>query len=371
MWVTFGLFGIGLVLLVYGAEIMVRGASRLASAVGISPLVIGLTVVAFGTSAPELAVSVQSAWNGQADLALGNVIGSNIANILLILGIASLTAPLIVSSHLVRFDVPLMIGISVLLYLMGLDGRLNRWDGLILFLGVIAYIVWLIWQSRRHPQDGLDDSASDSYAKEYGESGNGGWYGVLLNLFLVVGGLAMLVIGSNWMVDSAVVMARWWGVSELVIGLTVVAMGTSLPEIATAVIAVFHGERDIAVGNAIGSNIFNILSVLGLTSLVAPMGIAVPASVLAFDLPIMIAVAIACLPIFYTGNLVARWEGALLLGYYVAYVTYVVFEAADHDALPLYSTTMLVFVLPLTMLGLIFSFWRDMRSRRVTQAAEA
>ncbi|MCB0064838.1 MAG: calcium/sodium antiporter, partial [Caldilineaceae bacterium] len=327
---------------------------------------IGLTVVAFGTSAPELAVSVQSALAGQANLALGNVIGSNIANILLILGIAALTAPLLVASQLVRFDVPLMIGASFLIYLMGLDGRLNRWDGLILFLGVVSYTTWLIRQSKRE-----EKSVQEDYDEEYGEGKDSNWYGVLLNLALVAGGLYMLVSGAQWLVDSAVTMARWWGVSELVIGLTVVAIGTSLPEIATSVLAVLRGERDIAVGNAIGSNIFNLLSVLGITSLVAPMGIGVAPGVLAFDLPIMIAIAIACLPIFYTGNLVARWEGALFLAYYIAYLVYLVFDSADHDALPLFSTTMVVFVLPMTMLGLAFSFWRDLRSRRVTQPVES
>lgn len=366
LWSTIILFVLGLVVLVVGAEVMVRGASRLASAFGVSSLVIGLTVVAFGTSAPELAVSVQSALTGQANLALGNVIGSNIANILLILGIAALTAPLVVASQLVRFDVPLMIGASILVYLMGLDGRLNRWDGLILFLGVVSYTTWLIHQSKREQK-----SVHEDYDDEYGEGKESGWYEVLLNLGLVAGGLVMLVLGSQWLVDSAVTMARWWGVSELVIGLTVVAVGTSLPEIATSVMAVFRGERDIAVGNAIGSNIFNLLSVLGVASLVAPLGIAVAPGVLAFDLPVMIAIAIACLPIFYTGNLVARWEGGLFLAYYIAYVIYVVFDSAGHDALPLYSSTMLLFVVPMTMLGLAFSFWRDMRSRRITQPVES
>ena len=181
----------------------------------------------------------------------------------------------------------------------------------------------------------------------------------------------MLVVGARWLVDSAVTMARWWGISELVIGLTVVAIGTSLPEIATSVVAVLRGERDIAVGNAIGSNIFNLLSVLGITSLVAPLGIAVPAGVLAFDLPVMIAIAVACLPIFYTGNLVARWEGAVFLAYYIAYVLYIVIDTTNHSSLPLYNTAMLLFVVPLTMIGLIVSFWRDVRSRRIAVAAES
>lgn len=366
VWSTLLFFVIGLVILVLGAEVMVRGASRLASAFGISSLVIGLTVVAFGTSAPELAVSVQSALSGQADLALGNVIGSNIANILLILGIAAVTAPLVVASQLVRFDVPLMIGASALIYLMGLDGRLNAWDGLILFLSVVSYTTWLIHQSKRE-----EKTVQHDYDDEYGEGSEDSWYAVFLNLGLMMGGVVMLVVGARFLVDSAVTMARWWNVSELVIGLTVVAIGTSLPEIATSVVAVLRGERDIAVGNAIGSNIFNLLSVLGITSLVAPQGINVAPGVLAFDLPVMIAIAIACLPIFYTGNLVARWEGALFLGYYVMYLVYIVFDSAGHDALPLFSSTMMLFVLPMTMIGLAFSFWRDARHRRMVQTVES
>ncbi|HRW06611.1 MAG TPA: calcium/sodium antiporter [Caldilineaceae bacterium] len=362
---TFVFFVLGLVVLVVGAEVMVRGASRLAAAFGIAPLVIGLTVVAFGTSAPELAVSLQSAFNGQADLALGNVIGSNIANILLILGVAALTAPLVVASQLVRLDVPLMIGASVIVYLMGLDGRLNRWDGLILFLGVVAYTTWLVRQSRREGKD-----VQDEYEGAYEEGSESSWYTSLLNLALVAGGLFMLVVGARWLVESAVTMARWWGLSELIIGLTVVAVGTSLPEIATSIVAVLRGERDIAVGNAIGSNIFNLLSVLGLTSLFAPSGIPVPAAVMAFDLPVVIAIAIACLPIFYTGNLVARWEGALFLGYYVAYLVYLIFDATGHDTLPLFSSVMGLFVAPLTLLGLSFSVWREARSRRVASMAK-
>lgn len=356
---TFVFFAIGLVILVVGAEVMVRGSSRLAAAFGVSPLVIGLTVVAFGTSAPELAVSLQSALNGQADLALGNVIGSNIANILLILGIAALTAPLIVASQLVRFDVPLMIAASALVYLMGLDGRLNRWDGLFLFLGIVAYTVWLVVQSRREGK-----AVQDEFDENYEAGNENGWYASLFNLALIAGGLFMLVVGARWLVDSAVTMARWWGLSELIIGLTIVAVGTSLPEIATSIVAVMRGERDIAVGNAIGSNLFNLLSVLGIASLFAPAGITVSSAVLGFDLPVMIAVAIACLPIFYTGNLVARWEGALFLSYYLAYLVYLIFDATEHDTLPLFSAVMALFVSPLTLLGLAFSIWRDARSRR-------
>ncbi len=350
---------IGLVLLILGAEVLVRGASRLAAAAGISPLVIGLTVVAFGTSSPELAVSVQSALSGQADIALGNVVGSNIFNVLFILGISALILPLVVAQQLVRLDVPLMIGISVLVLVFALDGRIVRWEGALLFAGVIAYTVFLIRQSRKETSE-----VKEEYAHEYGDGRTrsvGAW---LLNIAFVVGGLALLVLGSRWLVDGSVVIARLFGVSELIIGLTIIAAGTSLPEVATSIIAALRGERDIAVGNVVGSNIFNLLAVLGLTSLLAPAGVGVPPAALAFDIPVMIGVAIATLPIFFTGFRIARWEGALFLTYYIAYILYLLLDATQHDALTTYSTAMAFFILPLTTITLATLFVREMRKMR-------
>lgn len=363
---TLLLFIIGLVLLIVGAELLVRGASRLAAAVGISPLVIGLTVVAFGTSAPELAVSVQSAWQGQADIAIGNVVGSNIANVLFILGISALITPLVVASQLVRIDVPIMIGASFVLYIMSWNGYLSFGEGALLFAGILLYTGWLIRQSRRESK-----LVAAEFAEEYSEQVKPTLLSTLLNVGLLVAGLAMLVLGAQWLVDGAVTLARWFGVSELIIGLTVVAIGTSLPEVATSVIAALRGERDIAVGNVVGSNIFNILSVLGMAALVSPQGIQVSTAALAFDLPVMMAVAVACLPIFYTGNLIARWEGLLFLGYYIAYVAYLVFAATAHDALPTFSTAMTIFVLPLTALGLLVALGREWRGRRARTAEVA
>ena len=353
----------GLALLIVGAEILVRGASRLAAAFGISPLVIGLTVVAFGTSSPELAVSVQSAFAGQADIALGNVVGSNIFNILFILGISALIIPLVVAQQLVRLDVPLMIGLSVLVYLFGLNGQINRLEGVILFVGIIAYTGFLIRQSRKENKE-----VQEEYAQEFGNGKprSAGQY--LLNLVLIIAGLALLVLGARWLVDSAVTLARSLGVSELIIGLTIIAAGTSMPEVATSIVAAIRGERDIAVGNVVGSNIFNLLAVLGLSSILAPDGISVPAPALAFDIPVMIAVAVACLPVFFTGFRIARWEGALFLGYYVAYVLYLILDATQHDALPLFSSVMLLFVAPLTVLTLVVLVVRERRARRSAAA---
>jgi cation:H+ antiporter len=338
---------LGLILLVVGAELLVRGASRLAAAVGISPLVVGLTVVAFGTSAPELAVSVQSALSGQADLALGNVVGSNIFNVLFILGLSALITPLVVSQQLVRLDVPVMIGVSVLLLLLSLDGVIGRWEGGLLFAGIVAYTWFLIRQSRR------ESAAAASCANAVPDAGRGMPGSRVRNVALVIAGLTLLVLGSRWLVNGAIEMASALGVTELVIGLTIVAAGTSLPEVATSVLASIRGERDIAVGNVVGSNIFNILAVLGISGLVAPEGIEVVRSAVAFDIPVMTAVALACLPIFFSGYLIARWEGALFMGYYVAYTVYLVTHSADHALVPAFQTAMIVFVVPLTVITLL------------------
>ncbi len=356
----------GLALLIIGAEILVRGASRLAAAAGISPLVIGLTVVAFGTSSPELAVSVQSAFAGQADIALGNVVGSNIFNVLFILGVSALIIPLVVAQQLVRLDVPIMIGISVLVYLFGLNGQIGRLEGLVLFAGIVAYTGFLIRQSRKETKE-----VQQEYAQEFGDRPPHGIRFTIVNLLLVVGGLVLLVLGARWLVDSAVSLAQALGLSELIIGLTIVAAGTSMPEVATSIVAAIRGERDIAVGNVVGSNIFNLLAVLGLTSLVAPDGVPVPAAALAFDLPVMTAVAVACLPVFFTGFRIARWEGALFLGYYAAYVLYLILDATQHDALPLFSNVMLLFVVPLTVLTLVVLVVRQRRARRTAAAGGA
>ncbi len=351
---------VGLVLLVGGAEALVKGASRLAAAIGISPLVIGLTVVAYGTSAPEMAVSVQSSLVGQANIALGNVVGSNLFNVLFILGISAIISPLVVAQQLVRLDVPIMIGVSILMLLFGLDGTLGRSDGIILLLGGIVYTLFLIYQGRREPN--AEDQ--DEYDREYRSRGPTSVQMWLINLGWIGGGLVTLVMGSRLLVDNAIAIAQAFGISELVIGLTIVAAGTSLPELATSVIASIRGERDIAVGNVVGSNIFNILAVLGIAAASSPAGINVPGAALRFDIPVMIAVAIACLPIFFTGNLIARWEGLLFMGYYVAYTAYLVLDATNHESLPIFSRVLLLFAIPLTVLTLLIVTIQAMKTQR-------
>jgi cation:H+ antiporter len=347
---TLLMFFAGLALLVVGADLLVRGASKLALSFGISPLVVGLTVVAFGTSAPEVAVSVGAALDGQTDIALGNVVGSNIFNVLFILGASALITPLFVNGQLIRQEVPIMIGVSLLLLAMSLDGRLGLSDGALLFALVIAYTVFLIVQSRRAGAD-----AKQEYGAGIPAAAPGAWDSKLpAQVALIVAGLAALVLGSEWLVDASIQFAKALGVSELVIGLTIVAAGTSMPEVATSITAAIKGERDIAVGNVVGSNTFNILGCLGLSSLVSgSAGLVVPPAVLGFDIWVMLAVALACLPVFMTGREIARWEGFLFIAYYGAYVLYLILAAQQHAALPAFSSAMLSFVIPLTVVTLV------------------
>jgi cation:H+ antiporter len=309
-------------------------------------------VVAYGTSTPEVAVSLRAALAGQADIAIGNVVGSNIFNVLFILGVSAIIAPLVVSRQLVWMDVPIMIGISVLLLLMALDGRVSRLEGGVLAIGLVGYTVFLIRQARREK-----DAARAAAVEAGSDAGRQGPASAVwtwaVNLAYIAAGLGLLVLGARWFVDASVAIARLMGVSELVIALTIVAAGTSMPEVATSIIASIRGERDIAVGNVVGSNIYNILAVLGLAALISPDGVAVAPAALDFDIPVMVAVAVAALPIFFTGHLIARWEGWLFLGYYVAYTAYLILASQQHDALPAFSLVMGAFVVPITAVTLL------------------
>lgn len=353
------LFVAGLALLVFGGDLLVRGASQLAAGLGIPPLIIGLTVVAFGTSSPELAVSVKSALSGNADIALGNVVGSNIFNVLFILGLSALITPLACSVRLLRLDVPLMVLFSVIVLGLAADHRVGRFDGLFLVASLLVYIGFLIVQGRREPAE-----AQEEFVRIPGARQSGG-RDTLVSIALVAFGLLLLVVGSRWLVQSATAFAQQLGVSELVIGLTIVAAGTSLPEVVTSVVAAVRGERDIAVGNVVGSNLFNIMGVLGVAAVVAPGGIGVTPAVIGFDLPVMIVVAAACLPIFFTGGDISRLEGGILFAYYIAYTTYLILYASGHDALPEFSMVMVAFVSPLTLLILGGLVWQEVRRRRM------
>ena len=292
---------------------------------------------------------------------MGNVVGSNIANVLLILGVSALIIPLAVAQQLIRLDVPLMIGLSVLVWLMSFDGVINRLDGLVLAAGGIIYTIFAIWQSRKESK-----AVRQEFERQFGTKTSPGYQQLALQIGLVIAGLILLVIGANWLVNGAVIIANYFGVSELIIGLTIVAVGTSLPEAATSVVAAMRGERDIAVGNIIGSNIFNILIVLGFTSVVAVNGINVSLPAFYFSIPVMIAVAIACLPVFFTGNLIARWEGLLFLGYYIAYIGYLLLSATQSQAIEPF-TALIGIVLPLTAITLAISVLRNVITNRQTK----
>ena len=294
---------------------------------------------------------MQAGLAGKADLALGNVVGSNIFNVLFILGLSALITPLLVSRQLVRLDVPLMVGVSVLLLVLAIDGLVSTFDGVLLVAGLLAYTVFTVREGRRNNVDAGADPATET----------GLVARLPVQLLLIAAGLALLVLGARWLVAGAVELAQAAGLSEAVIGLTIVAAGTSLPEVATSVVAAVRGERDMAVGNVVGSNIFNILFIAGVGAIVAPGGLDVAPALVRFDLPVMVAVALACLPIFFTAHLIARWEGALFFGYYVAYTLYLLLNATGHDALPAYSMAMLEFVLPLTVVTLLVLVLRALR----------
>ncbi len=346
---------VGLILLTIGGELLVRAASRLAISFGIAPLVVGLTVVAFGTSSPELLVSVSSALKGSSDIALGNVVGSNMCNILLILGVSALIAPLIVHQQLLRLDIPVMIGVSGLSLLVSLDGVVSRVDGVLLVVLLIAYVAFLVRTARNEKDSRLaaENEGASGFVDRLLRSRGGQVAGL-------VAGLGVLTGGAEVFVGAAIELARLFGMSELVIGLTVVAVGTSLPEIVTSVIATIRGERDIAIGNVVGSNIFNILSVLGITSIVSP--IAVSGAALTFDLPAMIAVSFACFPLFYVGMKIDRWKGALFLGYYLIYVTYLVLDSSGHSSAPIVSEVMLLGISPIVGVTILALAYREFRS---------
>ncbi len=347
---------LGLVLLVVGGELLVRGASALASAFKISPLVVGLTVVAFGTSAPELGVSLQAALTGNADVAVGNVVGSNLVNILVVLGASAIITPLIVSQQLIRLDVPLMILAAFGMWGASVDGVISRLEGGIMFTALVGYLIYSIRASRREGVE-LSDATSEDSANQ------SGFKYLALQLVLFISGLVLLSFGARFLVDGAIQIASSLGVSQLVIGLTVVAIGTSLPEVVTSLVASYRGQRDIAVGNVVGSNLFNVCCVCGLTSIVAPNGVPVGSQAISFDLPIMVAITVLCFPVFLLGGVIKRYEGGLFLTCFGLYTTFLVVSSTRPESASEFGLTLLLIVTPLTAAVLVFSFW-DGRRRR-------
>lgn len=306
-------FAIGLAALYLAAEWLVRGSSRIARMLGVSPVVIALTVVAFGTSAPELVVSSIATLRGQSDVSIGNIVGSNIMNIALILGVCAIITPVHVERSLIRREIPIMIGSALLIPILGYDGVAGRIDAVILLVAFVAFTWSAIRMARSEPE------AAAAELRELEEiAGSGDEAGSpLRNWFLVIAGIAGLVIGAHLLVTSAVFFAKILGVSELVIGLTIVAVGTSLPEMATSVVAARRGEPEIALGNVIGSNIFNVLLILGAASALAP--ITVDPGLLRFEMPINIGVSVVLIPLTWRSARLGRRAGALLLITYIAF----------------------------------------------------
>ena len=356
----------GLAILVAGGEGLVRGASGVAVRLGISPVIIGLTVVALGTSAPELAVGIGSASRGEPELAVGNVVGSTIANVLLVLGLSAVAsaAGLRVADRLVRTDVPIMVAAAVAVVALSWDGTLDHTGGTVLLLGLAAYLVWTVRQARAEQLKTATSSSlsaerelQDALAEPVDRS-------LALLIGLIIGGGALLTVGADLLVSAATEIAAGLGVSELVIGLTVIAVGTSAPELATSIVATRRGGADIAVGNAVGSNILNILFVLGTTTLIAPGGLPMARSELGIDLWVMVAAAAACLPVFFRGSRITRGEGAAFLALYTAYLVFLVFDATDHALRDPWALTMVFVVVPLGVITLVVITWRELQDDR-------
>lgn len=308
--------GMGLIALYFGAEALVKGGAGLALRLGLTPLVIGLTVIAFGTSSPEMVVSLQASLSGNGPIAIGNIIGSNICNIALILGLCAMISPLTADAQVIRREVPIMIGASVVALLVLADGHVARWEGAILVTGLIVYTALTVRQARAETA-----AASAEFSQELGQRRP---TGLGLSIVGVIGGLAILVFGSHFFVKGAVTLAESWGMSQIAIGLTIVAIGTSLPELATSLLASLKRQGDVAIGNVVGSNIFNVLGILGVAALVQP----ITAPELAWaDLGVMMLVALALLPVVRTGGRISRWEGAGLLIVYIGYTIWLLRRA--------------------------------------------
>ena len=343
---TYLFIAAGMLVLLVGGELLVRHASRLSLSLGVSPLVVGLTVVAVGTSTPELMSSVYGQWMGQSALAVGNVVGSNIFNVFFILGLSALFAPLTVDTNLLRIEVPVVLAVSLLGLGFAYSGAISRWESGILLAILVVYTVWLVRKSRAETAEStleLDAETEAVAASSKHWSTSAG---------LVLVGLILVLLGGRIFVSGAVEVATSLGVDEGVIGLTVVAAGTSLPELVTSILASLRGHREIAVGNVVGSNLFNLTGVLGLAGMVVPGGSQVDPSLLSFDMVVMVAAMIVCLPVFFTGSRIDRWEGGVLVLYYLGYVTYRVLVATGQPAATPFRNAMIWFVVPLTLLTL-------------------
>ncbi|MEM7340100.1 MAG: calcium/sodium antiporter [Actinomycetota bacterium] len=341
----------GLVLLLVAGNLVVRGASALGVRFGLAPNVIGLTIVAAGTSAPELAVVNQAVSSGDAELAVGSVVGSNIANVLLVLGLAAVLGAITVAGRVVRIDIPVMLLTTAAFVAFAWNRSIARVEGIVLLTGLVAFTVWTIRAAR------TVESAEETPPLGLGRS-----------IVELVGGIALLALAAQLVVSGASDIAESLGVPNLVIGLTVVAIGTSAPEIVTTVVAAARGQRDLAVGNAVGSNIYNILLVLGLTASITPSGIDIADSAFRLDVPVMAAAAFACLPLVALDRRLDRWEGIVFVSYYAAYLTFLVLEATGNRAAEPFALIMLGFVMPITAITVGVVLLRQVKANRRRRA---
>lgn len=331
----------GFVALIAGGELLVRGASTLALAAKVSPLVIGLTVVALGTSAPEMAVSMKSCLDGVTELAIGNSVGSNISNILFVLGAAALVTPLEVHSRLFKLDIPVMVAAAVALAGLGFVGSISRFTGFGLVAAMVVYFFWTIRMGRR------ETKALEAELEDLTSQAPSGPKDLAMSVGQILIGLVLLVGGADFLVQGCSKLAKMFGIGELVIGLTITAIGTSLPEMVTSVMAALRGKRDLAVGNVVGSNILNILAVLGMSSIVAPDGIPISADAALFHIPLMVGVSLVCLPVFLNGGIINRVEAVCMFAFYACYIGYIAYTSSmDPPKVPTLGTTVL-FMIPL------------------------
>jgi cation:H+ antiporter len=307
----------GLAGLLFGADLLVRGGAALASHLGVTPIVVGLTVVALGTSLPELAVGIDAVRQGSPGLAVGNIVGTNLVNILFILGLSALIQPIAFERRTLRFDLPAMTAASLAMWLLARDGSLSRIDGAVLCLGGAAYTAGIVWTSRRESEPVRADYESHSQRTRVQ-----GRRGLLLRALMLFGGIGLVLLGAELLVDGSIDVARSLDVSEAIIGLTVIAIGTSAPELVTMLTSTFRGERDIAVGNVLGSTVYNIALILGITVLVAPGKVHIPHEVIGADLLVLAVVALITVPVLMTGHRISRVEGGAFVAAYVGYLVW-------------------------------------------------
>ena len=350
-----GLVIVGLATLLAGGDLLLRGATKVAESFGMTRLMIGLTIVSLGTSAPETAICVDAALQTKPEIALGNIIGSNVANVLLILGLTALVIPIVIDRKIIQREVPVMIGVTFLFLALVSDGHLTRADGVLLLTGMACFLVWQFVSASKEPDSAIQQEDNNEVKPNF-----------LRSAIFILFGVAMLWFGAGWMVKGATGLAATFGVSELVIGLTIVAIGSSSPEIVTSLLAARRGYPEMAVGSVIGSNIANLLLVSGITAVLSTK-IEVPKDAFEFDIPVMVIASIACLPIFATEHKLVRWEGALFLACFAAFTCFLLFRPRISQIFPVGSQIVWPIATPLILATVVVVSYRLLKKRSRTK----